>query len=466
MIVYYLIDDNELQMISESSNKVKEIALQFAKRIDADDYKAGDKLPSYMEIAKVTGIGRHSTKGVFKLLRQWQYIKCKQGTNAVVLEKSQRQKVPVGDSKTFNLNLNKKPSHKHVVAVEKNYRNFKIEFRENHSPANHIGDYPSLRSTLSLALNRHNGTHYRANQIYYHYNLNTILAILSEIIGVGGGAFAIPKNSLLIKSIVQLPHITVMEFDVDNEGIQIADLKKYCENYDIRAVFIMTRANYPDNVYTSTRRIDELMELQKQYNFMIVDISLYEPVLNPKKSYLLQKAIKAINSVVYLQPVGYIVEEMNEMYFLAGNEDLIQQISERGDIYAGKRCRLKAAATDQTLNSIPYRRACELVRADIISLRKDIHKAFCRNGFWKPEGLGDESSVVLYLEPLNGKFPDNVYDRLDDLNIEVIDAETYWLTGGPVKGIRIDFSAYIGKKNQLLLFIQLNKIFENLVVTQ
>jgi len=466
MTVYYLFDDKELQMISESSNKVKEIASQFARRIDAGDYKAGDKLPSYMEIAKITGIGRHSSKGLFKLLQQWQYIRCKQGANAIVLEKSQRQKVPVGDSITYNLNLNKKPSHKHVVVLEKNYRHFKVEFRENNSPANHTGDYSSLRSTLSLAMNMQNGTNYKAGQIYYHYNLNTILGILSEIIGIGGGAFAIPKNSFLIKSIVQIPNITILEFGVDNEGAQIADLKKYCENYNLRAVFIMTRANYPDNVYTSPQRIDELMEFQKQYNFMIVDISLYEPILNPKKNYLLQKAVKAVNSVVYLRPVCYIIEEMNEMYFLAGNENLINQIRERGDVYAGKRCRLKAAATDQTLNSIPYSKTCELVRADITALRKDIHKAFCKNGFWKPKGLGDDSSVVLYLEPLNGKFPDNVYDLLDDLNVEVIDAETYWLTGGPVKGIRIDFSAYIGKKNQLLLFIQLNKIFENLVVKQ
>lgn len=464
MIVSYLINDKELMVISESSNVVKEIAFQFVRRIDNGDYKAGDKLPSYMEVAKVIGIGRHSTKGVFKLLQQWQYIKCKQGTNAVVLEEPRRQKVLAGDSITFNLNLNKKPSHKHVIALEKNYRNSKITFRDNHSPANHTGDYSSLRFTLSSKLNKQNGTSYKENQIYYHYDMNTILGILSEIIGSGGGAFAFPQCSFLISSIVHLPDIKVLEFGVDREGIQIADIKKYCECYELKAVFMMSRANYPDNIYTSAQRIDELIALQKQYNFMIIDISLYEPILKPKKSYLLQKAAKSVHSIAYLQPAGYIVEEMNEMYFIAGNADLIKQIGERGDVYSGKRCRLKAAATDEILNSIPYKKACELVLADISALRKDINKAFCRNGFWKPEGLGDEGSVVLYLEPLQGKFPDTVFDLLGSLNVEVIDPETYWLPGNPVKGIRIDFSAYIGKKNLGSIFNRLNKLFQNLVI--
>lgn len=464
MKVNYVIDLCELQQIMKLANVSKGLANHFAKRIRLGEYKEGEKLASFAEISRVTTINKYKIRKAFDLLREWKLVVVRHRRNSVVRAPDTSAPITQTANAQFNVNYNLKISHKFVMPLELRYRQLKYEYRDSNLPVQHWGDYPPLRKTISKFLHKKYGVFYPADQIYYHSNFSIILRVLAEIMGKCGCAFAIPRGHLKLRKLVEVAGVEILDFNVDEQGMVTSELEQICKQHQITAVFLMSRANYPDTTYTTAQRIGELFALQQKHGFKVIDICGYEPLVTGDTYPLVKLAGAAIDAVVCLQPVSYIVEEMNETFIVAAAPDLIRKVQEKDEVVFGKKCRLKAYATHKILIAPQYKKTFRMVLYDIRLVRAAVNKTFCKSGWWKPEGLGDQGGVALYLEPLQGNFPDDVFEMLPKLNIQVVDPHSYWLAGTQVKGVRIDLSLYIGNKELMKVLTQLNSRLQSLVI--
>lgn len=374
------------------------------------------------------------------------YIKMGRGITTHVIFQSDRN----GNYRNFKHQIyadyHCQPPNHLTVKTEKNFLNSKAFHMGHIRPGQENVISPSLIATAEMRFNEMHKLVYERNNFYYTHSYAFMIRSIIKAIYIKKGVMVISKQvDPQFRTALKSLSIKIIEVGSDEQGIDLTALQRICKIHKVCGVFIMSRASFPECNPTSAKRLRELLHLQEQHDFKIVENNFFEPWLIHQHNLLLSMAANPLKSIIYVYPFNYSVKEISEISCVAADAATINLIR-MTVITDGKNARLSVAeATSEALLFPDYQLEKTKVRTQLAKAIAIIREVFNGTGYWDTFGISQDSGMAIFLRPMHGFFPSDAFSRLSKMGILIHDPKSYY--GCASDGIRLDLTYYISNNN-------------------
>lgn len=192
---------------------------------------------------------------------------------------------------------------------------------------NVIGGSSYFKVQLSNYLNLNRGLHISSEHLFVTRSTELCLYVLSKVL--------IQKNDIVIvgslsyykaNMILQEAGAKLVTIPIDEEGIDIDQLERYLQRHTIRAVYVNPNRHYPTTVSLSAARRIRLLQLAKEYQFVIIEDE-FDMEIQYERSAILPLISGDIEGmVVYLGSFGKSLAPGFHSGFVVAPENLIIEL--------------------------------------------------------------------------------------------------------------------------------------------
>ncbi|WP_449387359.1 aminotransferase-like domain-containing protein [Chryseobacterium lineare] len=143
--------------------------------------------------------------------------------------------------------------------------------------AHKIGQYnydgsEFFKQNLSQYLNLSRGLLISKNNLLITRSTEMSMYIVSEILLAKGDTVLVGELSYFsVNMIVQRTGVTICSVPIDQDGINVGEVRKICERQKIRMLYLTPHHHYPTTVTLSAARRLELLNLAQEYGFIILE---------------------------------------------------------------------------------------------------------------------------------------------------------------------------------------------------
>ena len=440
---YTILTDKEIYLdLRADSHKLEHLTHHFVKIISSGELPYGYKLKSVKEMAQLTGLSIPSIYLVLEALVARKMVTTAKGAVAKVSYIGPIE----GPDTTIYVQADSqfKTVRRYTYSLNKYFHKVQEKHRSEHPPSLQNTSYGPLSLTCCNILNEQQGTNFHYNNSCYYHDARLLHFAVVSILSKKSGVVIIPSQSLHLKAILSLKGINFFEVGFDDKGLLVDEVKLLCEQHKISAIYLMSRANFPNMLDTVEERIALLFQLKDRYGFTIIENCGFEPWLKDKENYILKLADNMMEDVIFISPIIHIIEEIGKQIFVIAHAEMICEINKYIALISSYKSYSMAYAIKEVLLSKVYAATIKELEYAVGQVAALIRKIFRTPGFWEPAGIRNEDGTAVYLVPREGYFRTDVYKRILELDILVTDPSSYYEEGTPVLGIRIDVSFLIG----------------------
>jgi GntR family transcriptional regulator / MocR family aminotransferase len=195
--------------------------------------------------------------------------------------------------------------------------------------AHKIGQYNQdgsefFKKNLSKYLNLSRGLPISKNNLLITRSTEMSIYIASEILLSGGDNVLVGELSYFsVNMIFQKAGVKIQPIPIDDEGLNVEEVRKICENQKIRMLYLTPHHHYPTTVTLSAHRRLELLNLANEFNFIILEDD-YDYDFHYDKSPILPLASADTNGmVVYIGSFGKSLAPGFRTGFIVAPENLM-----------------------------------------------------------------------------------------------------------------------------------------------
>jgi len=235
--------------------------------------------------------------------------------------------------------------------------------------------------------------------------------------------------------------VVVLNAASPNEMLKALELE--CETSSVGIFYLSSRISFPSGTSLNIQQIEQLLRLQEQYKFIIVEddryASIYPNTPNVFMGHIYQRKV----AVIYLRPLTHVNEFLNTINIIAGPKKLI--------------CRLKSVMKDSNDKPrlVVLKALSDLVLStSVSSYEKRINRAVKKiniltqqvleeSGLWKQEDINVKGGWYFFLRPKNGRLPTDFYQELASRHIYVIDPKQFDFPAYTEPGLIISIAGYL-----------------------
>lgn len=195
--------------------------------------------------------------------------------------------------------------------------------------AHKIGQYNQdgsefFKKNLSQYLNLSRGLPISKNNLLITRSTEMSIYIVSEILLSQGDTVLVGELSYFsVNMIFQKAGVKIQQIPIDNEGINVEEVRKVCEKQKIRMLYLTPHHHYPTTVTLSAQRRLELLNLANEFGFIILEDD-YDYDFHYDKSPILPLASADTNGmVVYIGSFGKSLAPGFRTGFIVAPENLM-----------------------------------------------------------------------------------------------------------------------------------------------
>jgi GntR family transcriptional regulator/MocR family aminotransferase len=198
--------------------------------------------------------------------------------------------------------------------------------------AHKIGQYNQdgsefFKKNLSQYLNLSRGLPISKNNLLITRSTEMSIYIVSEILLSQGDTVLVGELSYFsVNMIFQKAGVKIQPITIDDEGINIEEVRKICEKQKIRMLYLTPHHHYPTTVTLSAQRRLELLNLANEFGFIILEDD-YDYDFHYDKSPILPLASADTNGmVVYIGSFGKSLAPGFRTGFIVAPENLMTEM--------------------------------------------------------------------------------------------------------------------------------------------
>uniref|UniRef100_UPI0028E90471 aminotransferase-like domain-containing protein n=1 Tax=Chryseobacterium indoltheticum TaxID=254 RepID=UPI0028E90471 len=191
--------------------------------------------------------------------------------------------------------------------------------------AHKIGQYNQdgsefFKKNLSEFLNLSRGLPISKNNLLITRSTEMSIYIVSEIFLVGELSY------FSVNMIFQKAGVKIQPISIDEEGINVEEVREACEKQKIRMLYLTPHHHYPTTVTLSAKRRLELLNLANEYGFIILEDD-YDYDFHYDKSPILPLASADTNGmVIYIGSFGKSLVPGFRTGFIVAPENLMMEM--------------------------------------------------------------------------------------------------------------------------------------------
>lgn len=195
--------------------------------------------------------------------------------------------------------------------------------------AHKIGQYNQdgsefFKKNLSQFLNLSRGLPISKNNLLITRSTEMSIYIVSEILLAEGDIVLVGELSYFsVNMIFQKARVKIQPISIDEEGINVEEVREACEKQKIRMLYLTPHHHYPTTVTLSAKRRLELLNLANEYGFIILEDD-YDYDFHYDKSPILPLASADTNGmVIYIGSFGKSLVPGFRTGFIVAPENLM-----------------------------------------------------------------------------------------------------------------------------------------------
>lgn len=179
---------------------------------------------------------------------------------------------------------------------------------------------------LANYLNLTRGLHISKENIVVTKNAEMILYIISQMLLNKDDCVAITDLSYYKTNMIfQTKNVKIKQVSVDENGMDMKALKIICENNPIRIVFVTPHHHYPTTVTLSLERRIELINLSKEFGFIIIEYDYDFDFHYSNRPILPLASTNQNGMVIYIGKFGSYLASGYHAGFMIAPENFIQE---------------------------------------------------------------------------------------------------------------------------------------------
>lgn len=330
----------------------------------------GTKLPGTRSLSQILDVHRNTIVSVYDELFAQGWVESLPNKGTFVIGKNDEKPINFNDFDTINLkNYPKKTgfSFKTSNILDNPFEHSDCEFIfndgvpdirltqiEQHSriysstlkrKAHKMGHYNQdgsefFKRNLSQYLNLSRGLPISNNNLLITRSTEMSMYIVSEILLTAGDTVLVGALSYFsVNMIFQKAGVKIVTIPIDDEGINVDEVRKICQQQKIRMLYITPHHHYPTTVTLSAHRRLELLNLAHEFGFIILEDD-YDYDFHYDKSPILPLASADTNGmVIYIGSFGKSLAPGFRTGFIVAPENLMIEmrkhlgiIDRQGDI--------------------------------------------------------------------------------------------------------------------------------------
>jgi len=425
--------------------KARALANYLIDQIIVGNIPVDSKLPSVKDLRTYTKVSLANVGKALHIMQDKGYLLIVSGVLSIA------KMSDTGESSALNnfyADFHIKQPRLHVLKLESHFQKLKIDCGRVLHPRMENSISLALIDTLANRFNARNDLDHNANQFCYTHNYQLLIKAVGLVIKEKPGVIVISAHSdSALRMGLASTGLKVLEVNTDKDGFCVDELAEICLNEkDVAAVFITSKACFPNFAYTTAARIKALFVLQAKHGFKIVENDNYSPWIADHNNLVLQMAGKAMDDVIYLYPISYLLYDISLITVVSANAEIVARITDKVIPEGQQKSRSIADATNELLQDKIFFEVEDMVMSEVSLFRVLILEVFMESGFWQLNNKGDDSGPGLFLQPKKGSFPTDAFIKLSKKGLVVYDPKKAY-DGSSRDGLRFDLSFYISKKN-------------------
>jgi len=347
-----------------------QITNQLINAIQRGFLSVGTKLPGTRSLSKFLEVHRNTIVAVYDELFAQGWVESLPNKGTFIIGKNEEK--PVDFNEISQINLKNYPkttgfSFKTSNILDNPFEHSNCQFVFNdgipdirltqidqHSriyssilkrKAHKIGHYNQdgsefFKKNLSQYLNLSRGLPISIHNILITRSTEMSIYIVSEILLSKDDTVLIGSLSYFsVNMILQKAGVKIITIPIDNEGINVEEVRNICKNHKIRMLYITPHHHYPTTVTLSAQRRLELLNLANEFGFIILEDD-YDYDFHYEKSPILPLASADTNGmVIYIGSFGKSLAPGFRTGFIVAPENLMTEmrkylgiIDRQGDI--------------------------------------------------------------------------------------------------------------------------------------
>ncbi|MFC0425364.1 aminotransferase-like domain-containing protein [Chryseobacterium scophthalmum] len=198
--------------------------------------------------------------------------------------------------------------------------------------AHKIGQYNQdgsefFKKNLSQFLNLSRGLPISKNNLLITRSTEMSIYIVSEILLSAGDVVLVGELSYFsVNMIFQKAGVNIQSISIDEEGINVEEVREVCKKQKIRMLYLTPHHHYPTTVTLSAKRRLELLNLANEFGFIILEDD-YDYDFHYDKSPILPLASADTNGmVIYIGSFGKSLVPGFRTGFIVAPEDLMTEM--------------------------------------------------------------------------------------------------------------------------------------------
>ena len=347
-----------------------QITNQLINAIQRGFLSVGTKLPGTRSLSKFLEVHRNTIVAVYDELFAQGWVESLPNKGTFIIGKNEEK--PVDFNEISQINLKNYPkttgfSFKTSNILDNPFEHSNCQFVFNdgipdirltqidqHSriyssilkrKAHKIGHYNQdgsefFKKNLSQYLNLSRGLPISIHNLLITRSTEMSIYIVSEILLSKDDTVLIGSLSYFsVNMILQKAGVKIITIPIDNEGINVEEVRNICKNHKIRMLYITPHHHYPTTVTLSAQRRLELLNLANEFGFIILEDD-YDYDFHYEKSPILPLASADTNGmVIYIGSFGKSLAPGFRTGFIVAPENLMTEmrkylgiIDRQGDI--------------------------------------------------------------------------------------------------------------------------------------
>lgn len=278
-----------------------QLANQFAKAIQLGYLPSGTKLPGTRQLSVLFNLHRNTIVASFQELEAQGWIEIVPNKGSFILQQSTSKEIKRNELNDYSIHFYPKHtgfSFDQSILLDNPYESFTERLFLTDGTIDHrLAElkipgklYASIlkRKTAVRKINQTNNDYFLKNLANYlnltrglHISKSNILVTKSSEITLSLIAqILLKKNDFVAitdfsyyksNMIFQTQHVKIKQIKTDEFGIDTKHLRKICEEFPIRIIYLSTHHHYPTTVTLSSERRIELLQLSKEFGFVIIE---------------------------------------------------------------------------------------------------------------------------------------------------------------------------------------------------
>ncbi|SDR10694.1 GntR family transcriptional regulator / MocR family aminotransferase [Chryseobacterium soldanellicola] len=314
----------------------------------------GTKLPGTRILSQTLEVHRNTIVNVYEELYAQGWIEIQPNKGTFIIGKDQEKPIKIRDFENSNLENYPKTagfSFKTSNILDNPFEHSNCEYIFNdgipdirltqidqHSriyssilkrKAHKIGQYNQdgsefFKQNLSQYLNLSRGLPISKNNLLITRSTEMSIYIVSEILLSQNDTVLVGELSYFsVNMIFQKTGVKIETISIDNEGINVEEVRKICEKQKVRMLYLTPHHHYPTTVALSAQRRLELLNLAHEFGFIILEDD-YDYEFHYDKSPILPLASADTSGmVIYIGSFGKSLAPGFRTGFIVAPENLM-----------------------------------------------------------------------------------------------------------------------------------------------